>query len=541
MVLLQPGHRAGAQSQDHRPRLLARRVLLSGAAVAGGRRADLEMDPAARRRAQCRARRRRRHAASSGWPSRLGVLLGRSSSAIWAHMGFYTLILLAGCRRFRRTCTRRREMDARRRGARCSRITLPLLMPNLLVVLRAGADPRGADLRRGLRADRRRTGIGDDVHRAVHLPDRLRGPGRSCMGWPPRLRCVLALVLMVLTLDPAARPPTPASAARNARDERLLAFLTRTRGRGASTGPTGSPTPTSCVGLFLMFGPVLWLVMSSFKTEAALTNFRRRFLPYGQKTVAVPGEERLKPLYRVTMPDGHGTRELAQSAPHRPDGARWSTRRSPSEQIRVNINDREPVREFAFATENYTELVRQASISGATSGTRLHHRRGHDHHAAVQLDGRVRAVEVPVHAASNGRVPADHRHADDPADHHAGADLSGGHRTRAAQQPVGRDLAGGRDADRRVPAAPVHADDPRRAARRRAHGPRQRVAHLLAHRAAAGGAGAGGAGDLLGHVALERLPVAADRADRNRAVHAAARAQFVPGRTQTRSGTTCWR
>ncbi len=83
---------------------------------------------------------------------------------------------------------------------------------------------------------------------------------------------------------------------------------------------------------------------------------------------------------------------------------------------------------------------------------------------------------------------------------------------RAAQQPLGRDLARGGHADRRVPAAPVHADDPRRADRRGAHGPRERMAHLLAHRPAAVRAGAGGARDLLGHVALERLPVAADRA-----------------------------
>ena len=38
-----------------------------------------------------------------------------------------------------------------------------------------------------------------------------------------------------------------------------------------------------------------------------------------------------------------------------------------------------------------------------------------------------------------------------------------------------------------------------------------RMARLLAHRHAAVGAGAGGAGDLLGDVALERLPLAADR------------------------------
>jgi len=60
--------------------------------------------------------------------------------------------------------------------------------------------------------------------------------------------------------------------------------------------------------------------------------------------------------------------------------------------------------------------------------------------------------------------------------------------------------------------APVHADDSRRADRGCAHGPCQRVAHLLAHRAAAVGAGAGGVGHLLGDVALERLPAAADRA-----------------------------
>ena len=37
-------------------------------------------------------------------------------------------------------------------------------------------------------------------------------------------------------------------------------------------------------------------------------------------------------------------------------------------------------------------------------------------------------------------VPADHRHADDPADDHPGADLPGRLRARAAQQPVGRHL-----------------------------------------------------------------------------------------------------
>ena len=50
--VVQPDHGAGAEPEDPRARLLPRRVLLSGAAVAGRRRADLEMGAAARGRAQ---------------------------------------------------------------------------------------------------------------------------------------------------------------------------------------------------------------------------------------------------------------------------------------------------------------------------------------------------------------------------------------------------------------------------------------------------------------------------------------------------------
>ena len=108
------------------------------------------------------------------------------------------------------------------------------------------------------------------------------------------------------------------------------------------------------MGLFLMFGPVLWLVMSSFKTESALNEFPPSFLPYGQKSIAVPNEEKMKPVYRVKMPDGT-TKELAElrriglTATH-VDPAR------PDDLVRVNVKDREPVREFKLATENYTDL-----------------------------------------------------------------------------------------------------------------------------------------------------------------------------------------
>jgi alpha-1,4-digalacturonate transport system permease protein len=55
--------------------------------------------------------------------------------SIWAHMGFYTLILLAGLQAIPRDVYEAAEMDAATPWRTFSRITLPLLMPNLLVVL----------------------------------------------------------------------------------------------------------------------------------------------------------------------------------------------------------------------------------------------------------------------------------------------------------------------------------------------------------------------------------------------------------------------
>ena len=55
--------------------------------------------------------------------------------SIWAHMGFYTLILLAGLQAIPRDVYEAAEMDAAKPLRVLSRITLPLLMPNLIVVL----------------------------------------------------------------------------------------------------------------------------------------------------------------------------------------------------------------------------------------------------------------------------------------------------------------------------------------------------------------------------------------------------------------------
>jgi alpha-1,4-digalacturonate transport system permease protein len=55
--------------------------------------------------------------------------------SIWAHMGFYTLILLAGLQAIPKEVYEAAEMDAASPMRVLYRITLPLLMPNLMVVL----------------------------------------------------------------------------------------------------------------------------------------------------------------------------------------------------------------------------------------------------------------------------------------------------------------------------------------------------------------------------------------------------------------------
>jgi len=72
---------------------------------------------------------------------------------------------------------------------------------------------------------------------------------------------------------------------------RLVAFLSAQRGRARADWTDWVSYAYLLLGLLLMFGPVLWLVLSSFKSPAALNEFPPQLLPYGQKTVIVAGHE----------------------------------------------------------------------------------------------------------------------------------------------------------------------------------------------------------------------------------------------------------
>lgn len=115
------------------------------------------------------------------------------------------------------------------------------------------------------------------------------------------------------------------------------------------------------LGVVLMFGPVLWLALSSFKTQAGLLEFPPSLLPMSQQEVVVPGHPQPLPLFSVTMPDG-STRVLAQV---RRIGiqAQMVDPASPAEVIRVPIDKRTPVRGFKLATENYTEPLERFAFT----------------------------------------------------------------------------------------------------------------------------------------------------------------------------------
>ncbi|WP_309683889.1 carbohydrate ABC transporter permease [Polaromonas sp.] len=131
-------------------------------------------------------------------------------------------------------------------------------------------------------------------------------------------------------------------------------FLTRTRGRTSLHWTDWVSYGYLLLGLVVMFGPVLWLVMSSFKTESALSQFPPSFLPYSQKEVVVAGYDKPLPLYLAKDEQGQ-TRELAQV---RRMGivATMVDPQQPQTEVRVGINDRKPVNELKFAGGNYTEL-----------------------------------------------------------------------------------------------------------------------------------------------------------------------------------------
>ena len=65
------------------------------------------------------------------------------------------------------------------------------------------------------------------------------------------------------------------------------------------------------LGVFLMFGPIIWLGLSSVKTNAGIQEYPPTILPLSQIQVEVDGYDKPLSLYNVTLDDGSQT-QLAE-------------------------------------------------------------------------------------------------------------------------------------------------------------------------------------------------------------------------------------
>lgn len=137
---------------------------------------------------------------------------------------------------------------------------------------------------------------------------------------------------------------------------RMWQFLSRTRGnnKGGLHWTDWFTYGYLFFGILLMFGPVLWLLMSSFKTDADLQRFPPRFLPYVQESVELEGYKKPLPIFEVTQGELAGER-VAQV---RRLGIISQVVKldAPDEVHKISVKHREPVERIEFSTNNYSEL-----------------------------------------------------------------------------------------------------------------------------------------------------------------------------------------
>jgi len=134
--------------------------------------------------------------------------------------------------------------------------------------------------------------------------------------------------------------------------KKIIRFLFRTRGRERLHATDILMYVYLTLGTFLMFGPVVWGVISSFKTPAELEKYPPSFLPYASKTVAVEGYDRPLSMYTVTLDDG----SVAELAQVRRVGieAQFIDPANPDKLIKIHVDQTEPISSLALQWENYT-------------------------------------------------------------------------------------------------------------------------------------------------------------------------------------------
>ena len=111
------------------------------------------------------------------------------------------------------------------------------------------------------------------------------------------------------------------------------------------------------LGVFLMFGPIIWLGLSSVKTLAGIQEYPPTILPLSQIQVEVDGYEKPLSLYNVTLEDGTTT-ELAEIK-RVGITSKMVDPKDTEKTFKIPIDKREKIREFSVQWENYLDPLRK--------------------------------------------------------------------------------------------------------------------------------------------------------------------------------------
>jgi alpha-1,4-digalacturonate transport system permease protein len=111
------------------------------------------------------------------------------------------------------------------------------------------------------------------------------------------------------------------------------------------------------LGVFLMFGPIIWLGLSSVKTLAGIQEYPPTILPLSQIQVEVDGYEKPLSLYNVTLEDGSNT-ELAEIK-RVGITSKMVDPKDTEKTYKIPIDKREKIREFSVQWDNYLDPLRK--------------------------------------------------------------------------------------------------------------------------------------------------------------------------------------
>ena len=280
--------------------------------------------------------------------------------------------------------------------ARAARITLPLLWPNMIVVIVLA-------LIRGVQTFDEvfvLTGGGPGTATLMVVQYIYETGSPTGAEFRPRRRRFRRARRRAVRADAAATRLSPAQ--RRAEMQPCLPAALRRVARPAAAWHWTDIAAYAylALGVVLMFGPVLWLVPVVVQDRRRLCwSFRRRCC-HRAAEVTVPGPvDKPLPLFRVTLPDGRaGTGAGSPHRPHRPDGGPGRSQAI----IRVAIDKRKPVRASRFATRELHRAAAAVRLSALSRQFGVRHRRRDADHAADQLDGRLCAVDLRVPRPQRG-------------------------------------------------------------------------------------------------------------------------------------------